>query len=449
MRLFQSTCSDASGKAKRSKTWRVRFSIAGRRFDLPTGLRDRRAAELRARELVKDAELRHAGLDTFAATRSAPLAALAAEYGAELLRRGRTARYASETKANLLRALEGCGALTEATPERVRGNLARIAERRSPRTANVHRQAGSGFCRWLVREGRWRSNPFAAVASVGQAEATRRRRALDADELALLIAAAPPARATVYTVAAATGLRRSELAALRAADLDLDASRPTVRVRAATAKNRREAILPLPSHAVAALRDALRGAGDATTLLGRIPTVNALRRDLEAARAAWLAQQGIGDDERARRERSDFLKATDSEGRKVDFHALRVTYCTSLARAGVSLVVAQRLMRHSDPKLTANTYTRLEALDLHRAVTALESPSPSASPKPAISTPDAAQPRREISTPSPAPETPKARPASGDSASRAGLARGAPRGTRTPNHLIKSQMLYQLSYRGA
>ena len=40
-------------------------------------------------------------------------------------------------------------------------------------------------------------------------------------------------------LAAMTGLRRSELAALTWADLDLDAG--TVRVRATTAKNRREA----------------------------------------------------------------------------------------------------------------------------------------------------------------------------------------------------------------
>ena len=37
----------------------------------------------------------------------------------------------------------------------------------------------------------------------------------------------------------------------------------------------------------------------------------------------------------------------------VDFHALRATFATSLARADVPLVQAQRLMRHSDPRLTS------------------------------------------------------------------------------------------------
>ncbi len=43
---------------------------------------------------------------------------------------------------------------------------------------------------------------------------------------------------------------------------------------------------------------------------------------------------------------------------RVDFHALRVTYVTNLARAGVSLAQAQKLARHCDPKLTSGIYSR-------------------------------------------------------------------------------------------
>jgi integrase len=49
-----------------------------------------------------------------------------------------------------------------------------------------------------------------------------------------------------------------------------------------------------------------------------------------------------------------------------------LTYATLLARAGVSLVQAQRLMRHSDPKLTANIYTRLRLDDGHAAVARID-----------------------------------------------------------------------------
>lgn len=40
---------------------------------------------------------------------------------------------------------------------------------------------------------------------------------------------------------------------------------------------------------------------------------------------------------------------------------LRVTFSSSLQVGGVSLSIAQRLLEHSDPKLTANTYTNVDA----------------------------------------------------------------------------------------
>lgn len=47
---------------------------------------------------------------------------------------------------------------------------------------------------------------------------------------------------------------------------------------------------------------------------------------------------------------------TDSTGKR-DFHSLRASLQTALAEAGVPLTVAQKILRHSDPRLTANRYT--------------------------------------------------------------------------------------------
>jgi len=58
----------------------------------------------------------------------------------------------------------------------------------------------------------------------------------------------------------------------------------------------------------------------------------------------------------------------DGGGRVVDIHALRHTFGTMLAKAGVPLQVAQRAMRHSSPTLTANVYTHLGLLDVAGAV---------------------------------------------------------------------------------
>jgi Phage integrase family len=51
------------------------------------------------------------------------------------------------------------------------------------------------------------------------------------------------------------------------------------------------------------------------------------------------------------------IKAVDEHGRHLNFHALRHTFATMLANAGISPRVAMELMRHSDMRLTAKTCT--------------------------------------------------------------------------------------------
>jgi len=61
-----------------------------------------------------------------------------------------------------------------------------------------------------------------------------------------------------------------------------------------------------------------------------------------------------------------------SDAGTLDLHALRATYATLLARAGVSLAQTQRLMRHSTPALTARTYLKLRIEDGHDAVAKID-----------------------------------------------------------------------------
>ena len=62
------------------------------------------------------------------------------------------------------------------------------------------------------------------------------------------------------------------------------------------------------------------------------------------------------------------IAKVDSQGRVVDFHSLRHTFCTSLHRAGVPQREAMELMRHNDPRLTANTYADASLFSLRSAV---------------------------------------------------------------------------------
>ena len=65
------------------------------------------------------------------------------------------------------------------------------------------------------------------------------------------------------------------------------------------------------------------------------------------------------------------IEPFDASGRKLDFHSLRYTFATKLAGKGVSQRLAQELMRHSDPKLTANIYTDATHLPTFDAVETL------------------------------------------------------------------------------
>jgi hypothetical protein len=66
-----------------------------------------------------------------------------------------------------------------------------------------------------------------------------------------------------------------------------------------------------------------------------------------------------------------FLAPTDAAGRVADFHALRHTFITNLARGGVHPKVAQQLARHSTITLTMDRYSHTligEAADALKAL---------------------------------------------------------------------------------
>ena len=69
-------------------------------------------------------------------------------------------------------------------------------------------------------------------------------------------------------------------------------------------------------------------------------TARMLRDDLDEARRRWL-QDAKTDAERQQRERSDFLKHIDSDGRVLDFHGTRHTYISDIVAGGASVKTCQ------------------------------------------------------------------------------------------------------------
>lgn len=225
-------------------------------------------------------------------------------------------------------------------------------EQRAAKTLNEYYDALAGLLRWLVGQGKLTSNPLLGVRKAKTEGAERRlRRAFTDDELRRLFAVAGPRR-LVYLVAAGTGLRRAELAALVWGDVCLDEQGAHILARASTTKNRRQAHLPLHADIVEALR--AHRPGDAEPddpVFATIPCMDTLRKDLDQAGIAFK----------------------DARGRQADFHALRYSFATRLMRACVSPRVAMQLMRHSEMRLTAKIYTDADQLPTDAAVQSLPS----------------------------------------------------------------------------
>lgn len=202
----------------------------------------------------------------------------------------------------------------------------------------------------MIKHGRINANPVIHVTKISLRGRQQRRRAFTDDELQRLLAVSED-RKLLYLTASYTGLRQNELKQLCWGDIHLDIEKPFIKARASTTKNGRDAVIPLHPQLVnelLAIRPEPVKENTPVFYIDSNPD-RSFKRDLKEA--------GI--------ERIDALN------RKVDFHALRYTFCTMLARHGTSQRMAQELMRHSDPHLTAQIYTDVSQLPTFNAVSNL------------------------------------------------------------------------------
>jgi len=249
-----------------------------------------------------------------------------------------------ERKLEKLGAECAWGFVRDVTPESFENWRAR--QTTAPKTLNEYQSAINGLMNWL--EHRVGPNPLRFVQKVQTAgEPRRKRRALCTEQLRHLVRVSGE-RAIVYLVAASTGIRRGELEALEWRDVCLDGPQPFIAVRSSIAKNHKHVMQPLPKFVADKLRE-LRNAGmrpNELVFADGIPRMDVYRSDLAAA--------GI-----------DYQ---DAEGRFADFHALRTTFGTLLTLASRSQRTVMELMRHSDMKLTAKTYTDASMLPVSETV---------------------------------------------------------------------------------
>ncbi|MEY2486184.1 MAG: hypothetical protein QOH39_1832 [Verrucomicrobiota bacterium] len=259
-------------------------------------------------------------------------------------------KYVRELGKKLLRLIAECSWQTFTDVTEASFCAWRAKEQKSPKTLNEYLIALSGFMNWL--EPRIGANPVQRVEKV-QTSGTpyRTRRAFTEDELQRLILAGE-VRGIAYLVAARTGIRRGELQQIEWRDIHLDAAQPFVLVRASVSKNHREAMQPLPPDAWTALlslRTTCAAQPYERVFAGLIPRMEQFRKDLKTAGIPY----------------------EDARGEHADFHALRKTFGTMLTLAGVGQRTVMELMRHSDMRLTAKTYTDANMLPVSDAMASL------------------------------------------------------------------------------
>ncbi len=382
---------DAPGARKvseRSKVWYGRYRDADsieRRVKLFT---NKVASRQALAERERKAELAKAGVcNPFEAHARRPLAEHLADFVASLENAGRTPDYVQPVESRVRRIVDGCrfrfiGDISASSVQ------AYLAEQKraglGQRTINHYLQAVKQFTKWLVTDRRTNDNRLAHLkGGNAKTDVRRERRELNDGEIRRLLETTRTCtrhgftlsgwqRFTLYATALETGLRASELASLTPVHFDFETDPQTVRIDAADEKARRGDVLPLPADLVVILKPWLAGMPpDAPVWPGKWADNKRagkfMQSDLKAARRAWL-DESADEAERKERERSDFLKYRDSDGRYADFHSLRHTYLSRLGRSGASAKAMQRLARHTTVELTLGRYTHANLFDLSAAV---------------------------------------------------------------------------------
>jgi len=341
-------------KPKGRRVWRGRYRLQDEKniTDISLDTWDRQVAEERLRKIVNEKDREKEGMIAPGSIRNAAQRKLVDhldDYIADLEKAKRSNDYIYHVEKRVKRLIAECPwpHCTDITPDSFQ-NWRTQQHGKSAKTLNDFLNAASSFCNWMMRQARTSANPLKYVSHVQvRGNETVRRRAFTDDEMRRLLAVAGSHK-IVYLTAVCTGLRRSELAALKWGDIDLDTDAPVIKVRASTTKNRRAALLPLQD----GLADELRRyrpaswAADDFAFAAGIPSMKIYKKDLRTADILFM----------------------DAQGKRADFHALRHTYCTNLARAGVSPWLAMKLMRHSDINLTTRVYTDAGKLPSREAV---------------------------------------------------------------------------------
>ena len=203
---------------------------------------------------------------------------------------------------------------------------------------------------------------------------------LRAHEVGAVLQAVPPRWQPLFASAIYTGLRKGELLGLRKSDVDF-ASRLIIVTRSydrETTKGGRAEAIPVAAALLPYLRAAMSASASdlvfpdpqGRMLSRHTPLEDVLRRALKHAgiveawehvcRKSGCVHAELAADDRVRRCPRHRMKLwPKARVRHIRFHDLRHTTASLLMSAGVNPGAVQRSLRHTDPRITTETYGHL------------------------------------------------------------------------------------------
>lgn len=351
--------------AKKS-SWIAEYTLhTGRRRQRSTGTGDKKTASQILAHWETEEAKRASGfvdprLERFAIQASRQIDDHLTEFIDSLKTAGRADVHVTRTEKRIetIRDHQGWVTLRCLTPESLDKFVRSLRDLdRSNQTVSHYVQAAKQFARWASRTGRLPSNPLETTAKPNpKADRRRIRRMLLPAEWPWLRDASGP-RALLYETAIQTGLRASEIRNLHPAKIKHDTNPPFILIASGDTKDNQLARQYVTRDLADRLARAPSDSKSRFFAMAADPTDQAeqIRADLATARGAWLARDGAI----AADAESDFLLATNHEGERLDFHALRHTCGAWLAIQSVHPKTIQVVMRHASITLTMDTYGHL------------------------------------------------------------------------------------------
>lgn len=338
---------------------------------------DKRVAERMRAEIIRSRDLEMAGLGSEEG-QDMQLRELTLLYIADL-RVQACPRHVTNVAARIETVLEALGAqrVRDLVPHRLmQRRAARITGGAAVRTANLEIDSLKAMLNWAVRAGLVAANPIANLQRLPEREAAKvhRRRAMSEEEIDAFLAAARAddadnARhhrrvplAPLWRAFLEVGARYGEL--VRVTWNDFDTEKRTLRLRAETTKSGRERTVPLRDLLVREI-ESLRAAN-----------VTVIKRPLRPDDRIFLSAKGCPWPKPTTNLMRIFLRTleaagidrVDGAGKKLDIHALRHTVASRMARNGVGMAQAQKVLGHASIEMTARVYTHLDVEDLRGAI---------------------------------------------------------------------------------